>query len=118
MKPGKYRFVELGYASGKENSYIINKDAVYEFTIDKKGEIQYTTKPSESDNWDFVIDTANKTIEVYNYKPDMDKNVQDRGTNDWVQASDYNVGDEVPYQITVTVPKNIADQIIAGRTKG
>ena len=39
----------------------------------------------------------------------MDKNVQDRGTNDWVQASDYNVGDEVPYQITVTVPKNIAD---------
>lgn len=109
LKPGKYRFVELGYASGKENSYIINKDAVYEFTIDKKGEIQYTTKPSESDNWDFVIDTANKTIEVYNYKPDMDKNVQDRGTNDWVQASDYNVGDEVPYQITVTVPKNIAD---------
>ena len=109
LKPGKYRFVELGYASGNENSYIINKDAVYEFTIDKKGEIQYTTKPGESDNWDFVIDTANKTIEVYNYKPDMDKNVQDRGTNDWVQASDYNVGDEVPYQITVTVPKNIAD---------
>lgn len=109
LKPGKYRFVELGYASGNENSYIINKDAVYEFTIDKKGEIQYTTKPGEGDNWDFVIDTANKTIEVYNYKPDMDKNVQDRGTNDWVQASDYNVGDEVPYQITVTVPKNIAD---------
>lgn len=109
LKPGKYRFVELGYASGNENSYIINKDAVYEFTIDKKGEIQYTTKPGEGDNWDFVIDTTNKTIEVYNYKPDMDKNVQDRGTNDWVQASDYNVGDEVPYQITVTVPKNIAD---------
>ena len=109
LKPGKYRFVELGYASGNENSYIINKDAVYEFTIDKKGEIQYTTKTGEGDNWDFVIDTANKTIEVYNYKPDMDKNVQDRGTNDWVQASDYNVGDEVPYQITVTVPKNIAD---------
>ena len=25
------------------------------------------------------------------------------------QASDYSVGDEVPYQITVTVPKNIAE---------
>ena len=25
LKPGKYRFVELGYASGKENSYIINE---------------------------------------------------------------------------------------------
>ena len=109
LKPGKYRFVELGYDSNKENSYIINKDAVYEFTIDKDGKIQYTTKPGEGDNWDFVIDTANNTIEVYNYKPDMDKNVQDRETKKWVQASDYNVGDEVPYQITVTVPKNIAD---------
>lgn len=109
LKPGKYRFVELGYASDHENSYIINKDAVYEFTIDKEGKIQYTTKPGEGDNWDFVIDNANNTIEVYNYKPDMDKNVQDRETNKWVQASDYNVGDEVPYQITVTVPKNIAD---------
>lgn len=109
LKPGKYRFVELGYADGSKNSYIINKDAIYKFTIDKDGNIQYTTAPSEGDNWDFVIDTANKKIEVYNYKPDMDKDVQDRENGNFVQASDYNVGDEIPYQITVTVPKNIAD---------
>ena len=58
-------------------------------------------------NEDFVISTADNTITVYNYKPDMDKQVQDRGTDNWVEASDYSVGDEVPYKITVTVPKNI-----------
>ena len=106
LKKGTYRVKEIGYANGATNkSYVINKDATFEFKVDENGTIQYVTPPTG--NEDFVISTADNTITVYNYKPDIDKQVQDRGTDNWVEASDYSVGDEVPYKITVTVPKNI-----------
>lgn len=106
LKKGTYRVKEIGYTNDAKNkSYVINKDATFEFKVDENGTIQYVTPPTG--NEDFVISTADKTITVYNYKPDIDKQVQDRGTDNWVEASDYSVGDEVPYKITVTVPKNI-----------
>lgn len=106
LKKGTYRVKEIGYTDDATNkSYVINKDATFEFKVDETGVIQYVTPPTG--NEDFVISTADNTITVYNYKPDMDKQVQDRGTDNWVEASDYSVGDEVPYKITVTVPKNI-----------
>ena len=37
----------------------------------------------------------------------MTKQVQDRTSGVWKQETDYNVGDMVPYQITVDVPSNI-----------
>lgn len=106
LKKGTYRVKEMGYADNATNkSYVINKDATFEFKVDETGTIQYVTDPTG--NEDFVISPAEHTITVYNYKPDIDKQVQDRGTDNWVEASDYSVGDEVPYKITVTVPKNI-----------
>ena len=48
----------------------------------------------------------NITITVTNEKPDMTKQVQKRD-NTWGQDADYNVGDMVPYKITVDVPSNI-----------
>lgn len=106
LKKGTYRVKEIGYANNATNkSYVINKDATFKFKVDENGTIQYVTPPTDND--DFVISPANNTITVYNYKPDIDKQVQDRGTDNWVEASDYSVGDEVPYKITVTVPKNI-----------
>lgn len=106
LKKGTYRVKEIGYTKDAKNkSYVINKDATFEFKVDENGTIQYVTPPTG--NEDFVISTADHTITVYNYKPDIDKQVQDRGTDNWVEASDYSVGDEVPYKITVTVPKNI-----------
>lgn len=106
LKKGTYRVKEIGYTNDATNkSYVINKDATFEFKVDENGTIQYVTLPTG--NEDFVISPADNTITVYNYKPDIDKQVQDRGTDNWVEASDYSVGDEVPYKITVTVPKNI-----------
>ena len=37
----------------------------------------------------------------------MTKQVKDRKSGAWKQETDYNVGDMVPYQITVDVPSNI-----------
>lgn len=106
LKKGTYRVKEIDYTNDAKNkSYVINKDATFKFKVDENGTIQYVTPPTG--NEDFVISTADKTITVYNYKPDIDKQVQDRGTDNWVEVSDYSVGDEVPYKITVTVPKNI-----------
>ena len=54
---------------------------------------------------------ANLTIDVVDTQPDVDKKVKNRnpkaGEDAWVDASDYSVGDEVPYTITVKVPHEL-----------
>ena len=57
-------------------------------------------------------DNKNGTLTIYNYKPDLDKEVLKRGgdkedPNDWVEATDYKAGATIPYKVTVTVPANI-----------
>ena len=107
LKKGTYRVKEIGYAAGAVNkNYIINTNATYEFIVDEKGTIKYNGTASDAD--DFVISEANNSITVYNYRPDMTKQMKDHTSGNWVEASDYNVGDEIPYKITVTIPKNIA----------
>lgn len=107
LKKGTYRVKEIGYATGAVNkNYIIDTKATYEFIVDENGKIGYNGNHSEAD--DFVISDVSNSITVYNYRPDMAKQMKDRTSDSWVAASDYNVGDEIPYKITVTIPKNIA----------
>ena len=107
LKKGTYRVKEIGYATEAVNkNYIIDTNATYEFIVDEHGTIKYNGTPSNAD--DFVISEADNKITVYNYRPDMAKQMKDRTSGNWVEASDYNVGDEIPYKITVTIPKNIA----------
>ena len=107
LKKGTYRVKEIGYATGAVNkNYIIDTNATYEFIVDENGAIKYNGTASNAD--DFVISEADNKITVYNYRPDMTKQMKDRTSGNWVEASDYNVGDEIPYKITVTIPKNIA----------
>ena len=107
LKKGTYRVKEIGYADGAANrNYIINTNATYEFIVDETGKIGYSGNYSDAD--DFVISDASNSITVYNYRPDMAKQMKDHTSGNWVEASDYNVGDEIPYKITVTIPKNIA----------
>ena len=107
LKKGTYRVKEIGYATDEVNkNYIIDTKATYEFIVDETGKIGYNSSHSDAD--DFVISNVNNSITVYNYRPDMAKQMKDRTSGDWVEASDYNVGDEIPYKITVTIPKNIA----------
>lgn len=96
LSQGKYRFIEIN--RGDNNSgYIMDGATTYVFTVTKGGMIKVG-------NADPV---ANATINVNNEKPDMTKEVQDRATKAWKHDTDYNVGDMVPYKITIDVPSNI-----------
>ena len=103
LKPGTYRFTEIGYADGSDKQYIVNKNDQYVFVVGEDGK---TVSKGTDNTHDADYDVSNGTISVYNYAPDVDKQVQ-KGNN-WQEAADYSVGDTIPYQITVTVPANIA----------
>lgn len=96
LSQGKYRFIEIN--RGDNNSgYIMDGATTYVFTVTKDGMI----KVGDADP------VANATINVNNEKPNMTKEVQDRATKAWKHDTDYNVGDMVPYKITIDVPSNI-----------
>lgn len=105
---GKYRFVEIGYAENKESGYIINNNVAYEFEIDDQGKL--VTPAGATPNSDFVINNDN-TMTVYNHKPDLEKDVTQRDTtkgSDTGNDTDYAVGDNVEYTLTIYVPENVA----------
>ena len=105
LTPGTYRFTEIDYETNQDEKYIVNAGDHYVFIVNQDG--TSVAKPdSENNNKDYVA--SNSTVTVYNYVPDVDKQVQKRGDeNTWQEAADYNVGDMVPYKVTVTVPENI-----------
>lgn len=106
---GKYRFVEIGYANGEESGYIINNNVAYEFEINDQGKL--VTLAGTTANSDFVINSGNNTMTVYNHKPDLVKDVVQRDTTKGSDAgndTDYAVGDTVEYTLTIYVPENVA----------
>lgn len=111
LTPGTYRFTELGYETKQDNKYIVNGGDRYVFVVGKDGHT--VSKPADAaytSNGDYEVNNATTgTVKVYNYAPDVDKQVQKHGdASAWQDAADYNVGDKIPYKITVTVPENIA----------
>lgn len=107
LKPGIYRFTEIGYATGSENKFIINNGAKYVFEV-KAGENSTVTvsKPADADNSDDYKADGN-TVTVYNYAPDVDKDVKDRVKGGYQQGADYAVGDTIEYKVKVVIPANI-----------
>lgn len=95
LSQGKYRFIETAIDS-KLPGYILDGAKTYEFSVNSDKTITYNGRT-----------LLNVTIDANNEKPDMKKEVQDRTTGNWKHESDYNVGDYVPYKITIDVPKNI-----------
>lgn len=95
LSQGSYRFIETAIDNNLPG-YILDGAKTYEFSVRSDKKITYGETTS-----------ASVTIEANNEKPDMKKEVQDRTTNVWQQESDYNVGDLVPYKITINVPSNI-----------
>lgn len=97
LSQGTYRFIETD--RGNNDGYIMDGATAYQFTVNANGTIKYGDNDPK----------ANITITVTNEKPDMTKQVKDRTkeTETWKQDADYNVGDMVPYKITVDVPSNI-----------
>ena len=106
LMPGTYRFKEIGYnntVTGENRKYVINANDYYEFTIGADGKVSKTANAAHSSDYT----AENTTVTVKNYAPDIEKTVKDRTSEDYRKAADYNVGDEIPYKITVTVPQNI-----------
>ena len=102
LKPGTYRFTEIGYEDGKDNKYIINENDQYVFVVEQNGTT--ATIPANAEHTDdYTVD--GNTVSVYNYVPDVDKKVEKNGT--WQEAADYSVGDSINYKIDVTIPENI-----------
>lgn len=102
LKPGTYRFTEIGYEEGNDNKYIINENDQYVFVVDQSGTtVTIPTKAEHTD--DYAV--AGSTVSVYNYVPDVDKKVEKKG--EWQEAADYSVGDSINYKIDVTIPENI-----------
>lgn len=94
LSQGTYRFIETN--RGDNDGYIMDGATTYKFVVGADGKITYNGKTE-----------SNITITVKNEKPDLTKEVKDRTESTWGQDSDYNVGDMVPYKITVKVPSNI-----------
>lgn len=92
LSQGTYRFIETD--RGNNDGYIMDGVTPYEFVVGADGKTTYKSKKEN-------------TITVKNEKPNLTKKVKDRTNGEWKQESDYNVGDMVPYKITVKVPSNI-----------
>lgn len=111
--PGTYRFTEVGYTTEKGERYIINQGAQYVFIVAHDGTTVRLSKPTdEAANTDYVVsDSANgqnASITVYNYAPDVKKQVEKCTTpGTYQKAADYSVGDTINYKVDVTIPKNI-----------
>lgn len=110
LAPGDYRFVEVKVPD--KTGYIADLKTEYKFTVAKE-------KGTDLDGNEYTagsilidgkkVDTTQHPISVTNYKPDVKKEVKDRKSGDWKNNADYNVGDTIPYRVTVDVPANIAD---------
>lgn len=92
LSQGTYRFVEQSYEPNE--GYILDQTPIV-FEVTKAGNIVYDGKEEK-----------NITIDVINEKPDLEKKVIDKDGNAQ-EDTDYSVGDNVPYTITVSVPMNI-----------
>lgn len=102
--PGKYRFTEVDYAQDAPNkSYIINKGDKYVFDVDQNGNVSKPKKPDNTADYD----AQETTITVYNYRPDVNKQVKNRSNDGYGDVADYNKDDTITYKVVVDVPTNI-----------
>ena len=127
LTQGIYRFTETGGPAKSE--YIIDAKTHYVFEVKQKDDnsgvlvVEPVTKDTTkgwndaNNNYGCVKKYKNEetlSVVVDNYKPDLDKKVQKReknttGGHDYVNDTDYSVGDEITYKLEVVVPENVAD---------
>lgn len=110
LTQGTYRFTEV--SRGSNDGYIVDQFKTYEFTVNADKTVSYD-KNNDGDTDDAGENAENIEITITNDKPDFTKEVMDRTetnpANQWGQDSDYNVGDEISYRLTIEVPTRITD---------
>lgn len=116
LTQGYYCFVETNL--GENQKYILNQTPHY-FKVNADSTSATFTIASDGN---LVMGSIEKnlTIKVVDTQPDVDKKVKNRNPKedekDWVDASDYSVGDKVPYTITVKVPHELLEAYEDGST--
>ena len=97
--------------SSKDSTVIDGLAAGYYLVKDKDG-----TQAGKSDAYTkFIVQVVgDTTAAVKSAVPTVEKKVQDKNdstgdTSGWQDSADYDIGDEVPFQITGTMPSTIAD---------
>lgn len=98
-------------ASAKDSTVIDGLAAGYYLVKDKNG-----TQANTQDAYTkFIVQVVGDTeAKVKSDVPTVVKKVKDTNdstgtTSDWQDSADYDIGDDVPYQVTGTMPNNIAD---------
>lgn len=118
LSQGYYCFVEQD-VSDVNRAYIVDQTPHYfevkgensqEFKFTGDGKVEATGTAD-----------ANLTLTVVDPRPDVEKKVKDRvktneGEDGYVKATDYSVGDEIPYKITVKVPQALLNATVAKDT--
>ena len=98
-------------ASAKDSTVIDGLAAGYYLVKDQNG-----TQANKSDAYTkFIVQVVGDTeTKVKSDVPTVVKKVKDTNdstgdTTGWQDSADYDIGDDVPYQVTGTMPENIAD---------
>lgn len=118
LSQGYYCFVEQD-VSDVNRAYIVDQTPHY---FEVKGENSQEFKFAEDGKVEATgAADANLTLTVVDPRPDVEKKVKDRvktneGEDDYVKATDYSVGDEIPYKITVKVPQALLNATVAKDT--
>lgn len=113
LSAGYYCFVEQSVGENKAfitdqtpHYFEVKDETSQEVTVAADGTV--TTKGSSAE--------SNLKMTVTDPRPDVEKKVKDRtpavGGEEYVKASDYSVGDDVPYKVTVKVPQALLDATI------
>lgn len=115
LSQGYYCFVEQD-VSDVNRAYIVDQTPHY---FEVKGENSQEFKFTEDGKVEATgTADANLTLTVVDPRPDVEKKVKGRvktneSDDDYVKASDYSVGDEIPYKITVKVPQALLNAKVA-----
>lgn len=106
LPKGYYCFVEQS-VDALDKAFIVNKTPHYFEITNNSTACQFDFSGEGGKLNPIGIPDANLKFDVVDTRPDLEKQVADNGSNNYVEASDYSVGDSIPYQITVTVPKEL-----------
>lgn len=106
LKPGTYRFTEIGYATGSENKFIINNGAKYVFEAKAGANNTVTVKQPENAKNSGDYKAEGNTVTVYNYAPDVDKRVYNTKESNYKKFADCGIDDTIKYQVKVVLPEN------------
>ena len=118
LSAGYYCFVEQSV--GENKAFITDQTPHYfEVKGDKSQEVTVAADGTVATKGSSAA--SNFEMTVTDPRPDVEKQVKDRtpvGGEEYVKASDYSVGDDVPYKVTVKVPQALLDATIKPEDAG